>query len=223
MGAVWVAHDLTSELRLGGTESFPTPIKFLYRTPREVRWTTVIKMLNTVRSIAFLGAMAMAAQVQPLVAQGQDEALRGPLEPHPAADEAIARLKSPYCPGLMLEVCTSYTGALLRDSIQAMAREGWTTDELVDWVVANHGEQYLAYQMCPGQDCWPGWCHLLPSSWGSSSSWALCDTCVGAPRRWKLRTPSCPKRKKTGCGRPSGTWIRQKSLSFSEHYKRAQH
>ena len=145
MGAVWVAHDLTSELRLGGTESFPTPIKFLYRTPREVRWTTVIKMLNTVRSIAFLGAMAMAAQVQPLVAQGQDEALRGPLEPHPAADEAIARLKSPYCPGLMLEVCTSYTGALLRDSIQAMAREGWTTDELVDWVVANHGEQYLAY------------------------------------------------------------------------------
>ena len=145
MGAVWVAHDLTSELRLGGTESFPTPIKFLYRTPREVRWTTVIKMLNTVRSIAFLGAMAMAAQVQPLVAQGQDEALRGPLEPHPEADEAIARLKSPYCPGLMLEVCTSYTGALLRDSIQAMAREGWTTDELVDWVVANHGEQYLAY------------------------------------------------------------------------------
>ena len=107
-------------------------------------------MLNWVRSIAFLAAMAMAAQVQPLVAQGRDEALRRPLEPHPAADEAIARLKSPYCPGLMLEVCTSYTGALLRDSIQAMAREGWTTDELVDWMLARHGEEYLAYPPASG-------------------------------------------------------------------------
>ena len=108
-------------------------------------------MLNTVRSIAFLAAMAMVAQGQPLVAQDQDEALRGPLEPHPAADEAIARLKSPYCPGQMLEVCTSYTGALLRDSMQAMAREGWTTDELVEWMLARHGEEYLAYPRVSGR------------------------------------------------------------------------
>ena len=93
--------------------------------------------------------MILAAQVHPLVAQGQD-ALQGPLEPHPAADEAIARLKSPYCPGLMLEVCTSYTGALLRDSIQALAREGLTTDELVDWMLARHGEEYLAYPRASG-------------------------------------------------------------------------
>ena len=46
----------------------------------------------------------------------------------------------------MLQVCSSYSGAALRDSIQAMAREGWTTDELVDWVLANHGEEYLAYK-----------------------------------------------------------------------------
>ena len=45
----------------------------------------------------------------------------------------------------MLQVCSSYSGAALRDSIQAMAREGWTTDELVEWVLANHGEEYLAY------------------------------------------------------------------------------
>jgi len=107
-------------------------------------------MLNTVRSIAFLAAMAMAAEVQPLVAQDQDEALRGPVEPHPAADEAIARLKSPYCPGQMLEVCTSYTGALLRDSMQTMAREGSTTEEIVDWMLANHGEDYLAYPRASG-------------------------------------------------------------------------
>jgi cytochrome c-type biogenesis protein CcmH len=107
-------------------------------------------MLNTVRSIAFLAALAMAAQGQPLVAQGQDEALRGPQEPHPAADEAIARLKSPYCPGQMLEVCSSYTGAALRDSMQTMAREGWTTDELVEWMLARHGEEYRAYPRASG-------------------------------------------------------------------------
>ncbi len=50
----------------------------------------------------------------------------------------------------MLQVCSSYSGAALRDSIQAMAREGWTTDELVDWVLANHGEQYLAYPEASG-------------------------------------------------------------------------
>ena len=104
-----------------------------------------MKMPDVVRSIAFLAAMVVAAQVQPLVAQIAGDELRGPLEPHPAADEAIARLKSPYCPGLMLEVCTSYTGALLRDSMQTMAREGSTTQEIVDWVLANHGEEFLAY------------------------------------------------------------------------------
>jgi len=50
----------------------------------------------------------------------------------------------------MLQVCSSGSGAALRDSIQAMAREGWTTDELVDWVLANHGEQYLAYPEASG-------------------------------------------------------------------------
>ncbi len=50
----------------------------------------------------------------------------------------------------MLQVCSSYSGAALRDSIQAMAREGWTTDELVDWVLANHGEEYLAYPEASG-------------------------------------------------------------------------
>ncbi len=109
-----------------------------------------MKMLKTLRTLACLAAVVSAAQVGPLVAQGQENGLRGPLEPHPAADEAIARLKSPYCPGQMLEVCTSYTGALLRDSIQAMAREGWTTDELVDWMLANHGEEYLAYPSLSG-------------------------------------------------------------------------
>ena len=109
-----------------------------------------MRMLKTVRSLLCLAAVVSGAQVQPLIAQGGDDALRRALAPHPAADEAISRLKSPYCPGLMLEVCTSYTGALLRDSMQVMAREGWTTDELVEWMLDRHGEEYLAYPPVSG-------------------------------------------------------------------------
>ncbi len=96
--------------------------------------------------IAVLGTLA-----SPVAGQQSGEGLRNPIEPHPVADEAIARLKSPYCPGLMLEVCTSYQGALLRDSLQTMAREGGTTDELVDWVLGRHGEEYLAYPRASGR------------------------------------------------------------------------
>jgi cytochrome c-type biogenesis protein CcmH/NrfF len=109
-----------------------------------------MKMYTRLRDLACLAVVVVALQVQPLGAQGQDDALRGPRQPHPAADEAIARLKSPYCPGLMLEVCTSYTGGLLRDSIQALAYEGLTTEELVEWMLARHGEEYLAYPRASG-------------------------------------------------------------------------
>ncbi len=55
-----------------------------------------MKMFKTVRSLACLAAMVLATQVQPLTAQTPGNDVRGPLEPHPAADEAIARIKSPY-------------------------------------------------------------------------------------------------------------------------------
>ncbi len=55
-----------------------------------------MKMFKTVRSLACLAAMVLAAQVQPLAAQIPGNEVRGPLEPHPVADEAIARIKSPY-------------------------------------------------------------------------------------------------------------------------------
>ena len=56
----------------------------------------VMKMFKTMRSLMCLAAIAMATQVQPLSAQIPGNDVRGPLEPHPAADEAIARIKSPY-------------------------------------------------------------------------------------------------------------------------------
>jgi cytochrome c-type biogenesis protein CcmH len=60
------------------------------------------------------------------------------------AERAIDRLRSPYCPGFMLEVCTSYQAALLRDSIYDLAAQGMTSDELVEWMIARHGEEWRA-------------------------------------------------------------------------------
>lgn len=61
-----------------------------------------------------------------------------------AAHEAIGQLWSPYCPGLMLEVCTSGGGAALRDSIAAQARAGLGAGEIVEFWVARYGEEYRA-------------------------------------------------------------------------------
>jgi cytochrome c-type biogenesis protein CcmH len=68
----------------------------------------------------------------------------GPYRRHPEAQKAIDQIKSPYCIGFMLEVCSSSQGAALRDSIETLADQGWAADSIVDWVLANHGEQYLA-------------------------------------------------------------------------------
>ena len=76
---------------------------------------------------------------------------RGPTVRHPEATKAISRLKSPYCPGFMLEVCSSSGGAALRDSIEALAEEGWSGDRIIDWVLANHGDTLLALPPAEGK------------------------------------------------------------------------
>lgn len=55
-----------------------------------------MKMFKTVRSLTCLAAIVLATQLQPVTAQIPGNEVRGPLEPHPVADEAIARIKSPY-------------------------------------------------------------------------------------------------------------------------------
>lgn len=59
---------------------------------------------------------------------------------HPEARTAIDRIKSPYCPGMMLEVCTSEGGAMLRDSIQRMAGRGLSADSIVEVIIGQYGE-----------------------------------------------------------------------------------
>jgi cytochrome c-type biogenesis protein CcmH/NrfF len=87
--------------------------------------------LFAVVAMLFVTAMPMAAQVPAEEAQK-------------TADAAIARLRSPYCPGLMLEVCPSSPAEMLRDSIRAAAAQGQSAEQIVDDVLARHGEEWRA-------------------------------------------------------------------------------
>lgn len=89
----------------------------------------------------------------PLVAQ-QAPGLDEPVQPHPEGDEAIDRLRSPFCPGMMLEVCPSPQAKILRDSIQELAWAGVASDSLVEWMLANHGEEYRAVPRVAGSGLW---------------------------------------------------------------------
>jgi cytochrome c-type biogenesis protein CcmH/NrfF len=91
--------------------------------------------------------LAGAAQSQWEVPRGEPGQYQRP----EAAQEAIDALKSPYCPGLMLEVCPSPGGAALRDSLITLAEEGMTGDELIEWVIGNHGEQWRALPKAEGR------------------------------------------------------------------------
>lgn len=106
-------------------------------------------MIRALRPALLAAVLAMAAVALPAPLAGQASYevppdSEGPHTRHPEAVKAIDRLKSPYCPGFMLEVCTSAQGAALRDSIQTMAEEGADADSIVAWVLANHGPQWLA-------------------------------------------------------------------------------
>lgn len=101
---------------------------------------TVPARFALILGLSLLAPLALAGQSQNEVPPDGD----GPEARHPEAKKAIDQLKSPYCPGLMLEVCPSGGGMALRDSLQMLAEEGRTADELVDWVIANHGEHWRA-------------------------------------------------------------------------------
>jgi cytochrome c-type biogenesis protein CcmH/NrfF len=86
-------------------------------------------------SVALMLMLVVAA---PLMGQvSEDEARR-------TADAAIARLRSPYCPGLMLEVCPSTPAEALRDSIRVAAAQGKSAGAIVEDVLARHGEEWRA-------------------------------------------------------------------------------
>jgi len=90
-------------------------------------------------------------------AAGQDP--ERPASIHPQARRAISEIRSPYCPGLMLEVCPSPPAAVLRDSIETLARAGLTADSIVEQVIASYGEEWRAV---PRRQGWGWWAWLMP-------------------------------------------------------------
>lgn len=104
--------------------------------------------------VRLLWALVLVAPSAGLAAQAQHERPPegdGPHSPHPEALEAIDQLKSPYCPGFMLEVCPSPNAAALRDSLDLLARQGWSADSLVEWMLANHGDTLRALPPTEGR------------------------------------------------------------------------
>lgn len=101
-----------------------------------------------VTPLVFVFLLAPGASAQKPPATG--EALRV----HPEAKAAIDRIKSPYCPGLMLEVCTSSGGAMLRDSIQRMAEAGLSSDSIVEVVLGEYGQEWRAEPLRSGTGLW---------------------------------------------------------------------
>lgn len=113
-----------------------------------------MKTLDPFRMLRPALLVALCAFPAGLAAQAQYERppeTRGPHTRHPEAVEAINQLKSPYCPGFMLEVCSSSQGAALRDSIEMMAEAGMTAEAIVEDVLARHGEEWRALPKAEGR------------------------------------------------------------------------
>jgi cytochrome c-type biogenesis protein CcmH/NrfF len=100
------------------------------------------RLLLVVAAAAGLGAAA------PVWAQDRTPATEA------VATEAISQIRSPYCPGLMLEVCPSQQADFLRDSIRTMAAQGMPAQQIVERVLASHGEQYRALPRRSGAGMW---------------------------------------------------------------------
>ena len=108
------------------------------RTTRRARTAAVAAVASVLTLSAFWAPPAVRAQEYDSTSV------------HPAAKEAIGKLWSPYCPGLMLEVCPSPGGAMLRDSSQAMAVRGMSADSIIERMLAEYGEEYRAQPRTEG-------------------------------------------------------------------------
>ncbi|MEX2581662.1 MAG: cytochrome c-type biogenesis protein CcmH [Gemmatimonadota bacterium] len=107
------------------------------------------------KCIAHLVRIGLFLLFVSLAAVGDAEAQRNQDRPNAdQAESAIAQLRSPYCPGLMLEVCPSPNAAALRDSIYELAAEGRTSGELIEWMIGRHGEEWRGVPQRSGAGLW---------------------------------------------------------------------
>ncbi|CAN5641931.1 hypothetical protein BH23GEM3_BH23GEM3_20150 [soil metagenome] len=97
--------------------------------------------------------LLLCAGVVPSAAQSDAEPPRTPASEE-VAKRSIGEIRSPYCPGLMLEVCPSPPAEFLRDSIHMLAAQGASSGEIVEWMIANHGEEWRAVPKRSGAGLW---------------------------------------------------------------------
>jgi cytochrome c-type biogenesis protein CcmH/NrfF len=109
------------------------------------------------RTVPMLGALVLLGLPSPAVAQEVDSLPQEQPRPttvHPEARRAISEIRSPYCPGLMLEVCPSPSAADLRDAIDDLARAGLSADSIVERVITTYGEEWRAVPLREGTGWW---------------------------------------------------------------------
>jgi cytochrome c-type biogenesis protein CcmH/NrfF len=91
------------------------------------------------------GVGVLLVVVASVVAAGGSAAAQVPEEQaRKTAEQAIGNLRSPFCPGLMLEVCPSPNAEALRDTIRMAAAQGQRANQIVEGVLARHGEEWRA-------------------------------------------------------------------------------
>ncbi len=110
-------------------------------------------MIPRGRAVFFVFLSALLSSTNSVIAQEPPRSGE-PLHVAPAAKEAISRIRSPFCPGEMLEICPSSGGAMLRDSIQAMAVAGMSADSIVERVIRQYGEEWRAEPVAKGMGLW---------------------------------------------------------------------
>jgi cytochrome c-type biogenesis protein CcmH/NrfF len=119
-----------------------------------MQYTGYVRTRGGVVGGAWLFAIA-AILLVPLVSAAPVEAQRMVDRPNAIeAERAISQLRSPYCPGLMLEICPSADAAALRDSIYHRAAQGETSEQLVSWMLTQYGEEWRGVPQRSGAGVW---------------------------------------------------------------------
>lgn len=104
--------------------------------------------------LALLLLALAAAPLGAQVSQETDLVEVPPLTPEQArtAHEAMSRLRSPVTPFHTVDMCPSVPA--LRDSIRVAAAAGFSTEQIVDDVVARHGEEIRLLPKSRGAGLW---------------------------------------------------------------------
>jgi cytochrome c-type biogenesis protein CcmH/NrfF len=122
-----------------------------------MRISLVVLLALAVGAPVPAAAAQSAPEISPSVFEGS--AADATPEQRETARRAISRVRSPYCPGLMLEVCPSAEASALRDSMRVLGAAGYEADEIEEWMIARHGEEWRGLPRRQGFGIW-AW--LLP-------------------------------------------------------------